>query len=1043
MNENRFYESNIEEAALEWLEELGYGTEYGPNISPGGDNSLRESYYDVIIKDKLEESLYLINKDLPKSAIKDALREILISKHVSLIENNKAFQKMLTDGVSVRYKDKNGDNKHGLVKVIDFDNINNNDFYAVNQYTVIDTQYEKRPDIVVFVNGIPISVFELKTASDENITIDAAYNQIKTYQEQVPSLFIYNSFNVISDGLHAKVGTITSNKDWYMTWRTMDGEKLAPTSIPQLEVVIKGMFHKKRLLDIIKNFILFQDNNHEYTKILAGYHQYHAVNTAVTSSLDATSDEGDKRIGVIWHTQGSGKSLSMVFYAAKMITSKALSNPTIVVITDRNDLDDQLYLTFAKSSELLRTNPIQVESREHLKQELNKRTSGGIIFTTIQKFTEASLNEPLTNRSNVIVIVDEAHRSQYGFSAKIVTDNNSASEKYGYAKYMRDSLPNASYIGFTGTPIESADKNTRAVFGDYIAVYDMAQSVADGNTVRIYYESRIAKIDFTDDYFNIDDDYEEITEYQEEVQQESLKRKWARLEKIVGSQDRIRNIANDIVTHFENRQTSMETPVGKAMVVAMSRRIAVELYNEIIKIRPEWHSDDLLKGKIKIVMTGNSSDPLEWQKHTGTKQTRETLSRRMKDNNDELEIVIVRDMWLTGFDVPSMHTMYIDKPMQGHNLMQAIARVNRVFREKQGGLIVDYIGIADNLKKALSEYTDDDRNETGLDTEVAVSLMIEKIDVIREMLHHHDYSKYFSGTNSDKLQAIMETIDYIIGLREERKKDYLKLVSELSKAYSLCSTTEDAEKLNVEISFYKTVRAGIIKLSTDDSKKKTVDQLDHELNQLISKSLKSDEVIDIMAEIGADKPDISILSDEFLEEFKNMKHKNVAVEMLKRLIQGKLRGFSKKTIVRSRLFSEMLEESLRKYQNRLVESTVIIQELISLAKEITKATEEGKETGLSDEEYAFYEALSSNVTAKDIMGTDILKEIAKELTNKIKSSTTVDWNIRETVRADIRFQIRILLKKYNYPPDDPINPNNYDKSIKLILEQTELLFTNK
>src|SRR5690554_6649151 len=569
----------------------------------------------------------------------------------------------------------------------------------------------------------------------------------------------------------------------------------------------------------------------------------------------------------------------------------------------------------------------------------------------------------------------------------------------------------------------------------------MSRAVEDKTTVKIFYESRIAQIDFTAEYDLIDENYEEITEYQEETQKEGLKRKWARLEAIVGSASRIKTVAKDIVEHFEKRQATMETPVGKAMIVAMSRRIAVELYEAIVKLRPEWHSDDVLKGKIKVVMTGSSSDPEAWQKHIGTKQTRETLSERMKDNNDELELVIVRDMWLTGFDVPSMHTMYIDKPMKGHNLMQAIARVNRVFREKQGGLIVDYIGIADKLKEALSEYTENDQKQTGVDTDVAVSLMLDKLTVIRELLHHHDYDKYFKGTNADKLQAIMETIDYIIGLKEERKKDFINIVTELSKSYSLCSTTDEAIKHNVEISFYKTVRAGLIKLATDESKKKTVDELDQELNQLISKSLRSDELIDIMAEIGSDKPDIAILSDEFLEEFKNMQHKNVAVELLKKLIQGKIRAFSRKTIVRSRLFSEMLDETIKKYQNRLIDSTIIIQELINLAKDITKAAEEGKDTGLSDDEYAFYEALASNVTAKEVMGTDILKEIARELTKKIKSSTTVDWNIRETVRSEIRFSIKILLKKYNYPPDDVNDPNNYDKSVQLILEQTELLYS--
>lgn len=1040
-----FFESDVEEATLEWFQELGYQTEFGPNIAPEGSYPERTSYTDVILLERLRESLFRLNKSLPKSAIEDAIRQITIPKQIALIENNRAFHKMITDGVDVSFHDQTGRLVHSQVRLFDFNEPTNNDYLVVNQFTVVESRVEKRPDVVVFVNGLPLVVFELKTASDENISIKSAFRQVKNYQQSISSLFVYNSFNVISDGLHAKAGTITSDEDRYMTWRTTDGKEIAPTTIPQLETLIKGMFDKKRFLDIIKQYVLFQKHESGYIKILAGYHQYHAVNTALEKTYEATSAHGDRRIGVIWHTQGSGKSLSMVFYAGKLVISQELSNPTIVIITDRNDLDDQLFLTFSKSSDLLRSIPDQAASREHLKELLNGRDSGGIIFTTIQKFSPDDNGNvtALTNRKNVIVLADEAHRSQYGFSAKVIKSQDEAFEKYGYAKYLRDSLPNASYIGFTGTPIETTDKNTRAVFGDYIDIYDMSRAVEDKTTVKIFYESRIAQIDFTEEYDLIDENYDEITEYQEETQKEGLKRKWARLEAIVGSTSRIKTIAKDIVEHFEKRQETMETPVGKAMIVAMSRRIAVELYDAIVEIRPQWHSNDLLKGKIKVVMTGSSSDPQEWQKHIGTKQTRETLSERMKDNNDELELVIVRDMWLTGFDVPSMHTMYVDKPMQGHNLMQAIARVNRVFKEKQGGLVVDYIGIADQLKKALMQYTDNDREQVGVDTALAVSVMLEKLDVVRDILHQHDYSRYFGDRYSEKLQVIMETIDYVIGLREERKNEFLKFVSELSKAYSLCSTTEEAEKHNVEIGFFKSVRAGIIKLSTETTKKKSVDQLDRELNQLISKSLKSDKVIDIMAEIGLSKPDISILSEEFLEEFKKMEHKNVAIELLKRLIKGKLKMIARKTIVQSRQFSELLEDALAKYQSRLIDSTVVIQELIELAKDITKAAEAGKESGLTEDEYAFYEALSSNMTAKEVMGTDILKEIAIELTKKIKSSTTIDWNIRDSVRAKIRFEIKVLLKKYNYPPDDPKDPNNYDKSVQLIMEQTELVCENE
>ena len=1041
-----FYESDVEEATLQWFEELGYSIGFGPDISSEGDYPERVGYEEVVLNERLKEALFRLNKHLSKNVIEDAFREITIPKQVSLIENNHTFHKMITDGVSVRYHNKSKELVYDTVRIFDFENPENNDFFAVNQFTVIENRVEKRPDVVIFVNGLPLVVFELKTASDDEVTLKHAYRQIKNYQSKISNLFVYNAFNVLSDGLHAKAGTLTSLEDRYMTWRTIDGETIAPKSLPQLETLIKGMFDKQIFMDLLKQFILFQEKDNDYIKILAGYHQYHAVNTALKSTVAATSESGDRRIGVVWHTQGSGKSLSMVFYAGKMVISQELSNPTIIVITDRNDLDDQLFLTFAKSKDLLRSIPQQAESRDHLKELLNGRDSGGIIFTTIHKFSpnEDGTVDALTTRKNVIVMADEAHRSQYGFKAEVVKTKDEAYEKYGYAKYMRDSLPNASYIGFTGTPIETTDKNTRAVFGDYIDVYDMSRAVEDGTTVKIFYESRIAKIDFTEEYTLVDENYDDITEYQEDVQKEGLKRKWARLEAIVGSKPRIETIAKDIVEHFEIRQAAMTTSVGKGMIVAMSRRIAVELYDEIVKLRPDWHSTDLMKGKIKVVMTGSSSDPNEWEQHIGNRTTRETLSRRMKDNNDELELVIVRDMWLTGFDVPSMHTMYIDKPMQGHNLMQAIARVNRVFREKQGGLVVDYIGIADNLKKALTQYTDKDREQTGVDTELAVSVMMEKLELVREVLHGFDYSLYFSGKHTEKLQTIMGTIDYIVGLSVRRKDDYIKLTSELTKAYSLCATTEEAEQYNIEIGFFKTVRAGIIKLQSEDNPgKKTQDQLDRELNQLISKSLKSDQVIDIMSEIGLAKPDISILSDEFLEEFKNMDHKNVAVELLKRLIQGKIRAFSRKTIVQSKLFSEMLGDALNRYQNRLIDSTVIIQELINLAKEITKAAEAGKESGLSEDEYAFYQALASNMTAQEVMGTDILKEIAKELTQKVKSSATVDWNIRDSVRAKIRFEIKVLLKKYDYPPDDPNDPNNYDKSVKLIMEQTELICENE
>jgi len=1036
-----YIESQLEEAVLEWLSELGYQIAFGPDIGPEGDYPEREDYSEVILKERLKEALFSLNKDIPKAALEEALREIIIPKQVSLIENNRVFHKYITDGITVTYRD--GERfTHKQARLFDFKNVENNDFLVVNQFVIIENKVKKIPDVVVFVNGLPLVVFELKSAINEDVSISDAYHQIKTYQDKISSLFVYNAFSVISDGINAKAGTITSGESRYMIWRSLDGRSLAPKSIPQVEVLIKGMFDKERLLNIVRHYIVFEKDNTDYIKILAGYHQYQASEKAIESTLIATSPSGDRRIGVVWHTQGSGKSLTMVFYAGKLIVNEALENPTIVVITDRNDLDDQLFGTFSKSSDLLRSIPVQAIDRKHLRELLNGRESGGIIFTTIHKFYPENGNdiEALTNRKNVIVIADEAHRTQYGFDAKVVQSKEEAYETFGYAKYMRDSLPNASYIGFTGTPIELVDKNTKAVFGEYVDIYDMSRAVEDGTTVNIYYESRIAKIDFYEEYKNyIDDDFEEIIESQEDTEKEKQKRKWAQLEAVVGTEERISMIAEDILEHFADRQSANEAPAGKAMIVVMSRRIAVELYDAIISLKPSWHHKDINKGKIKVVMTSASSDPEEWIPHKTIKLERDKLSQRMKDINDELELVIVCDMWLTGFDVPSLHTMYIDKPMRGHNLMQAIARVNRVFKNKEGGLIVDYIGIADSLKYALSFYTETDQGTTGVDTDVAINIMLEKLDIIEEILHGHNYSKFYSEKKSEKLQSIVETIDYIIGLGEQRKKDYIQAVSELSKAYSLCVTTDEAKKHNVIISFHKAVRAGLIKIINPGSTKKTPAELDYEMNQLIARSLKSDEVIDILAEAGLEKQNIGILSDEFLDEFKNMKHKNLAVELLNRLLKGKIRGLATRSIIQSRKFSEMLESTLIRYQNRAIETTMVILELLELAKEMMKAENIGKDSGLDQDEYAFYEALASNMTAKEVMGTDVLKDIAKELAEQIKKNTTVDWSIRESVRAKIRMIVRRLLKKYNYPPDDPSDPNNYEKSIQLIMEQTELV----
>ena len=1053
-----FCESHLKEATLEWFEELGFEIVFAPDIAPDGEYPEREDYGDIILNDRLEEALKRINPKMPDDAIEDAFRQITIPQSPSLIMNNKSFQKMITDGIDVQVKQADASYRTEKVYAFDFEKPLNNEFMVANQFTIVEHGVEKRPDVIAFVNGIPLVVIELKSASDENVDITDAYNQLQTYKMTIPSLFTYNSFMVTSDGINARAGTLTSDEDRFMAWRTIDGDDVAPLSIPQLEVLIKGMFQRDCFLDIIKHFVLFQSDGKDTVKILAGYHQYHAVNKAVESTERATQESGDRRIGVVWHTQGSGKSLSMVFYAGKLVINEELENPTIVIITDRNDLDDQLYGTFLKSKDILRSTPVQATDRAHLRDLLNKRTSGGIIFTTIHKFApfaneskeeieldlvaedsaEYRTSMVLTDRKNVIVMADEAHRSQYGFGADIVKGDDEADVKYGYAKYMRDSLPNASYIGFTGTPVELTDKNTRAVFGDYIDVYDMTRAVEDGTTVKIFYESRIAKLELPEELKpKVDTEYDEITEYQEYSQKEKLKSKWARLEAIVGANERVKQIAKDIVEHFEKRDQAQENEGGKAMVVAMSRRIAIDLYKEIVALRPDWHNDDLMAGKIKIVMTGASSDPAEWQKFIGTKASRETLAKRMKDKNDELKLVIVRDMWLTGFDVPSMHTMYIDKPMQGHNLMQAIARVNRVFKEKQGGLIVDYIGIAENLKEALAQYTESDKKTTGVNTDVASQVLLEKHDLIKELLHGHDYSKFFTGKPSEKMQAIVETMDYIIGLREDRKNDYIKLVTEMARAYSLCATTDVAESLNVEVGFHKAVKASLFKMISDDNRKKTTSQLDSELNQLISKSISSNEVIDILGCVGLSKPNIAILSEEFLEEVKGMKQKNLAVELLNRLLKGSIKGFSRRNLVQSKKFSELLEAAIRKYQNRAIETTQVIMELIELAKQISEAEKRGESTGLTPDELAFYDALADNESAKEIMGEDILKQIARDLTQSIKNNISVDWAIRESVQAKMKMTIKRLLKKYGYPPDKTA------KAVDIVMEQTKLMCQNE
>lgn len=1024
-----YNESYLEEACFEWLEEIGYDIVSGPDIALDGQFPERTSYRDVVLEARLRDALVRINPGLSMSVIDEAVQRIIANTSPNIVVNNRDFHRLITDGVDVQTMSDDGVNPTAKVYIFDNENVHNNDFAAVSQFTIIQDNVNKRPDVILFVNGLPLVVIELKNTSNEGVSISSAYHQLQTYKDKISSLFRFNEMMIISDGVNARVGSLTANEERFMKWRTVDGHNKAEQNVMELEVMIKGMLTPERLLDIVKHFVLFQTDGEQVYKILAAYHQYFAVNKAVEKAKIASQSDGDKKIGVVWHTQGSGKSLSMVFYAAKLV--KELNNPTIVVLTDRNDLDGQLYDTFSKSQEILRNSPKQAESSDHLRELLNVE-AGGIVFSTLQKFSpDADGKMPaLTERDNVIVMADEAHRSQYGFGAHLSRAKDSEGEvKYGFAKYVRDALPNASFVGFTGTPVEMTDKNTPAVFGDYIDIYDMTQAVEDGATVKIYYESRIIPLVLPED-INIDDDYEDITEDQEDTMKDKLKSKWSRIEAVAGSGSRLEKLAQDMVTHFEERLEGMD---GKAMAVVMSRRIAVNLYNEIIKLRPEWHSEDDNKGVIKVVMTGSSSDPEEMQPFVKSKKVRKLYERRMKDVNDPLKIVIVRDMWLTGFDVPSMHTMYVDKPMQGHNLMQAIARVNRVFKDKPGGLIVDYIGIADNLKEALKQYTDKDKGNTGINTEIVADLMMEKYQLVKEMLHGHDYSRFNSEKASIRMQTLINTMDYVIGLGESEKKRYLNTVTELAKAYALCATTDEAQAINDEIAFFKAVKATIVKQLGKGSGRKTGDQLDYELNQLISKSVISEDVIDIYKELGIDNPELSILSDKFLEDVQALPQKNLAIALLDRLLAGKVKSIERVNLIQARKFSEMLNDSLNRYNKRTIETSKVIEELIILAKEMDAAHKRGEHTGMIREEVAFYDALASHETAEQVLGDEVLKAIAHELTKSIKDNMSIDWNLRENARAKMRVTVKRLLKKYGYPPD------LQKIAIDTVIEQAELM----
>ena len=1044
-------ESVVEDAALDWLGGLGYEVLSGLAIAPGEPAAERADYKQVFLFDRLQTKLEDLNPKIPPEGLQEALRKLRLISHPTLMENNRAFHRLLVEGVDVEFRRKiphpgplpkgegmDSEIVHDKVWLIDFANPEANEFLAVNQFTVEEGHFNRRADVVVFINGIPLAVLELKNIADEQATIRKAFDQFQTYKAQIPSLFHSNALLVISDGHQAKLGTITSDWERFMTWRTITGKELVPPGLLQLETLLKGVFEQARLLDLIKNFVVFEDDGEKVTKKLVGYHQFHAVNKAVESTLKAAgvpspvasrhplpSDgrgaggEGDRRAGVIWHTQGSGKSLSMVFYAGKIVQHPAMENPTIVVLTDRNDLDDQLFDTFSFCKELLRQIPVQAESREHLRELLNV-AGGGVVFTTIQKFfpDEKGGKHPLlSDRRNIIVIADEAHRSQYDFID-------------GFAKHMRDALPKASFIGFTGTPIESGDKNTQAVFGDYIDVYDILQSKEDKATVPIYYEARLAKIDLKpEERPKIDPNFEEVTEDAEESTKESLRRKWAQLEAMVGTDKRIALVAEDLVKHWEARYAAME---GKAMVVCMSRRICVELYKAIQKLRPDWHHDDDDKGTMKIVMSGSASDTLDWQKHIRSKARREELAKAFKNPKKPFRIVIVRDMWLTGFDAPSLHTMYVDKPMRGHGLMQAIARVNRVFKDKPGGLVVDYLGLAEELKQALADYTNSKgKGDITLDQEEAVAVMLEKYEQVCAILHGFDYAGAAETTAAKRLPLIAQAAEHVLQ-QKDGKQRYLQAVSDLSKAFALAVPHDSALEIRDEVGFFQEVRAVLAK-SISEGGGKSPEELELAVRQIVSRAISSDKVIDIFDAAGLKKPDISILSDEFLAEVKHLPQRNLAVELLQKLLNNELKIRSKKYLVQSRSFAEMLEATIRRYQNRTIEAAQVIAELIELAKQMREGQKRGKDLGLTDDEVAFYDALEVNDSAVKVLGEPTLKDIARELVSHVRKSVTIDWTLRESAQAQIRVLVRRILRKYGYPPD------KQEKATQTVLEQAKLL----
>jgi type I restriction enzyme R subunit len=1052
MTERGVTESVVEEAALGWLEAIGWRVAHGPDVAPDTPGAERDDYDQVVLPRRLRDVLARLNPELPADALNDAFRKLTRPEGADLIQRNRVLHRLLVDGVTVEYRDREGTIRGAQARVIDFDDPTGNDWLAVNQFAVAENRRTRRADVVLFVNGLPLTVLELKNAAAEDATIWTAFQQLQTYQVEIPALFAPNAALVVSDGVEARVGALGAGREWFKPWRTIGGEGLADPLVPELEIVVKGVFDRRRLLDLVRDFLVFEDDGSgRLVKKMAGYHQFHAVRVAVEETLRAAAaaadwrqgepdpgrfeagrrpggNPGDRRVGVVWHTQGSGKSLTMAFYAGRIIREPAMENPTLVVLTDRNDLDDQLFGTFSRCQDLLRQPPVQAESRAHLRQLLGV-AAGGVVFTTIQKFfpeEKGDRHPVLSERRNIVVIADEAHRSQYDFID-------------GFARHMRDALPRASFIGFTGTPIELADANTRAVFGDYISVYDIQRAVQDGATVPIYYESRLAKLALDEaERPRIDPDFEEATEGEEVARKEKLKTKWAQLEAVVGAEKRLRLVARDIVDHFEGRLEAMD---GKAMIVCMSRRICVELYRELVRLRPGWAHGDDDRGAIKVVMTGSASDPVDWQPHIRNKARREALAKRFRDAADPLRVVLVRDMWLTGFDAPSLHTMYVDKPMRGHGLMQAIARVNRVFRDKPGGLVVDYLGLAHELKAALATYTESGgTGRTALDQGEAVALMLEKYEVCcglfgpittpAGVVPGFNRSKWTTGTPGERLGLLPGAQEHI--LRQENGKDRcVRAVRELSQAFALAVPHAEALRIRDDVAFFQAVQAVLAKRAPGEARPE--EELDHAVRQIISRAVAPEGVVDIFAAAGLQKPDISILSDEFLSEVRGMPQRNLAVELLQKILKGELGTRRRKNVVQARSFAEMLEQTLRRYQNRAIEAAQVIEELIGLAKEMREASARGEKLDLSDDELAFYDALETNDSAVKVLGDETLRTIARELVATVRANVTIDWTVRENVRAHLRVLVKRILRKHGYPPD------KQEKATQTVLEQAEVL----